>query len=148
MGSKLSLCVQYALTQPNDEAILGGFLCTWMDVISHTINYSLLVLFTAQRQAKTIPNTPTKQQNCNNWSKLLYPVCRNPAQQDQPLSPSTPHLSLLFHPAVCLCLTLNAFSSHLALSLTRELRKKVFFLKSLNTSFLAALSVTGPQSAQ
>lgn len=49
MESKLSLCVQYALTQWNDVAILGGCLCTSMDAIFHTINYSLLVLFTAQR---------------------------------------------------------------------------------------------------
>lgn len=42
------------------------------------------------------------------------------------LHPPPPPLSLFFHPAVCLCLTLNAFSSHLALSLTRELRKKFF----------------------
>lgn len=108
MGSKLSPCAQYALTQLNDEPILGCFLCTWMSVISHTINYSLLVLFTAQRWAKTIPNTPTKQRNCNNWSKAALPSRPQSCAARRAviaIHPSSLSLSpLLFHPAVCLSL--------------------------------------------
>lgn len=55
----MSLGVRSALTRGNDGAILGGCSGTSTEAIFHVISHSLLVLFTAQRWAKTILNTPT-----------------------------------------------------------------------------------------